>query len=243
MALFYGGSLGNGNTDVYSDIDVRVVVKPEKLKEYILNKAVRPQKWGKILFVEDINPSSIYTVAHYDCFIKVDTFYYKPEDIQPSIWLKNIKIMKDTDELMTRTLGKSMALYYEPTIDEIESWRVKFFAYLHEAYRRVMRKEYYYAINCIDKLRLSVAMGWYMEKGIQPNSFGDWAKYEGERSKLDNWQQTLLSNWDCGRDGLEISDVMKGIVCEFKKVHHSLCKKAGLKEDRAWINKIVEMVY
>ncbi len=243
VALFYGGSLGSGDTDVYSDIDLRVVVKPEKIKDYILNKTVRPQNWGDVLFVENINPLSIFTVAHYDCFIKVDTFYYKPEDIQPSSWLKNIKIMKDSDELMTCILEKSMSLYYEPKIDEIESWRAKFFAYLHEAYRRVMRKEYYYALQCIDKLRLSMAMGWYMDKGIQPNSFGDWAKYEGERSELENWQQALLRGWECGRDEMEISNVMKDIVSEFINLHRSLCKKVDLKEDRTWISKIVRKVF
>ena len=103
----------------------------------------------------------------------MDTFYYKPEDIQPSVWLKNIKIIKDTDGMLADILDKSMALSYEPTIDEFELWRTKFFAYFHEAYRRVMRKEYYYALKCIDGLRLSMATAWYMEVGIQPNTFGD----------------------------------------------------------------------
>lgn len=38
LAFFYGGSLGNENTDIFSDIDLRVVVKPEKINDYISNK-------------------------------------------------------------------------------------------------------------------------------------------------------------------------------------------------------------
>ncbi|MFD2922717.1 aminoglycoside 6-adenylyltransferase [Halobacillus naozhouensis] len=242
LAFFYGGSIGNGNTDLYSDIDLRVVVKPEKIKEYISNKKTRPQKWGNILFFEDTNPLSIYTVVHYDCFVKVDTFYYEPNDIQPSNWLKHIKVIKDTNELMADILNKSRALTYEPTFEEFQFWRRKFFAYLHEAYRRVMREEYYYALNCIDHLRLSMSIAWYMDKGLQPNGFGDWAKYEGERSQLEDWQHSFLKSWECGRNALEITNVMKSIVMEFKSVHRSLCNKLEIKEDSAWVNKIIEMV-
>jgi hypothetical protein len=242
LAFFYGGSIGNENTDLYSHIDLRVVVKPEKIKEYISNKKKRPQNWGNVLYFEDVNPFSIYTVVHYECFIKVDTFYYKPDDIRPSVWLKNIKIIKDKDEMIAGILKKAMALTYEPSFDEFELWRTKFFAYLHEAYRRVMRNEYYYALNCIDSLRLLMATAWYINAGVQPNAFGDWAKYEGERSNLEDWQQTLLESWECGRDTNEIINVMKSIVHEFRKVHSSLCDKLDVEEKPIWVEKIIDMV-
>lgn len=242
LALFYGGSIGNENTDLYSDIDLRVVVKPEKLKAFISNKKTRPKNWGNVLFIEDTNPNGIYTVVHYDCFVKVDTFYYKPGDIHPSTWLKNIKIVKDTNGFMAETLEQSSVLNYEPTIKKFELWRGKFFAYLHEAYRRSMREEYYYALNCIDNLRLSMSMAWYMDKGIQPNALGDWAKYEGERSELDSRQQRLLQKWACGRNQIEIFNVMEQIVYEFENVHRSLCQKLNVNEDANWVRQIVEMV-
>jgi hypothetical protein len=77
-------------------------------------------------------------------------------------------------------------------MEEFELWRTKIFAYFHEAYRRVIRKEYYYDLKCIDSLRLSMATAWYMGAGIKPNTFGDYAKYEGERSKLEAWQLPSL---------------------------------------------------
>jgi hypothetical protein len=67
---------------VNSDIDV----KDEVYEEYRLDKKLRSKNWGKVLFFEDF-PWSTYSIAHYDTFIKVDTFYYKVKDIQPSVCL------------------------------------------------------------------------------------------------------------------------------------------------------------
>lgn len=242
LAFFYGGSIGNENTDVFSDIDLRVVVKPGKIKGYISNKKNRASTWGNVLYFEDLNPHANYTIAHYDCFIKVDVFYYTPDEIHPSVWLQNIKILKDSEEMMANVLKQSMCLTYKPSLDEFENWRSKFFAYLHEAYRRALREEYYYALDCLDKLRLSMVTAWYMDGEVQPNTFGDWAKYEGSRSKLDDEQKLLLESWNCRRDTNEIINVMKDIVHEFKQVHHSLCKKLNSQEDLKRVNRIVNMV-
>lgn len=241
LAIFYGGSIGNRNTDLYSDIDLRIVVKDEMFEEYRLNKRERAKNWGKVLFFEDF-PWATYIVAHYDNFIKVDTFYYRKEDIQPSVWLQNISIVFDTTGFMEEILKKSMNLFFRPTVQEVEIWRTKFFAYVHEAYRRVNRKEMYYALNCLDNLRVSMAMAWYMDKGLQPNAFGDWAKYEGERSELDNWQLALLADWHSSREPNDLMDVLKKIIPEFKKTHKSLCEKVEIEEEPEWVDEIFGMV-
>jgi hypothetical protein len=241
LAVFYGGSLGNKNTDLYSDIDLRILVKDEVFEEYRLNKKQRAKNWGNVLFYEDF-PWATHSIAHYDTFVKVDTFYYKKKDIQPSVWLQNIKIVHDTTGLIEDVLAKSMDLSYEPTVQELEIWRTKFFAYVHEAYRRVMRKEIYYALHCIDNLRLSMATAWYMEAGIQPNTFGDWAKLEGERSKLKDWQLSLLIEWHSNREPNEILNVIRSIVPEFIKIHKSLCEQLMVEENPKWVNEILDMV-
>ncbi|WP_245153888.1 nucleotidyltransferase domain-containing protein [Jeotgalibacillus proteolyticus] len=81
LAVFYGGSIGSGNTDLYSDIDLRVVVEDHVIEEYLLNKKERAKNWGSVLFFEDF-PEAPYTIAHFDTFIKVDAFYYRKEDIR-----------------------------------------------------------------------------------------------------------------------------------------------------------------
>jgi len=241
LGVFYGGSLGNNNTDLYSDIDLRIVVKDDVFEDYRINKNQRAKKWGRVLFFEDF-PYSNYTTAHYDTFIKVDAFYYKTQNMQPSIWLKNIKIIHDTDDLLKNILEKSAKLSYFPSVQEVEIWRTKFLAYVHEIYRRLMRKEIYYALNCLDNLRISIVTGWYMDAGFQPNAFGDWAKIQGNRSKLSKEQLNRLGQWYSSQDSDEIFNVVKKIILEFLNVHNSLCIKLKIKENSKEMEEILNMV-
>ncbi|ERM15956.1 hypothetical protein [Brevibacillus laterosporus] len=87
LSVFYRGSIGNQNTDLYSDIDLRIVVKDEFYEEYLALKKQRANNWGNVLFYED-DPLANYSVVHFSSFIKVDSFYYRAEDMQPSIWLQ-----------------------------------------------------------------------------------------------------------------------------------------------------------
>ncbi|TDB49556.1 aminoglycoside 6-adenylyltransferase [Bacillus sp. CBEL-1] len=242
VGVFYGGSVGNKNTDLYSDVDLRIVVKDEVFEEYRLNKKQRAQNWGKVLFFEDF-PWSTYSIAHYDTFIKVDTFYYKVKDVHPSVWLQNIKIVRDTNSLLKNVLEKSAILSYSPSVEEVEIWRTKFFAYVHEIYRRVMRKEIYYALHCLDNLRLSMVTGWYMDAGFQPNTFGDWAKLEGSRSKLMGWQLSLLEQWYSSRDPDEIFNVVKSLIPEFSRVHKNLCEKLEIEENATLVDEILNIAF
>ncbi|MBD8070646.1 hypothetical protein [Bacillus sp. PS06] len=240
LGVFYGGSLGNKNTDLYSDIDLRIVVRDDVFEEYRLNKKQRATNWGEVLFFEDF-PWATYSIAHYNTFIKIDSFYYKTIDIEPSVWFQNINIVRDTKDFLKDILEKSMKLSYSPTVTEVEIWRAKFFAYVHEAYRRIMRNEIYYALQCLDNLRLSMVTGWYMDAGIQPNTFGDWAKFEGDRSKLVEWQLVLLKRWHSTREPEDIFNVMRSIIPEFLKVHNSLCTKLELDENLNVVEGILSM--
>ncbi|MGD6795373.1 hypothetical protein [Metabacillus indicus] len=241
LAFFYGGSIGNGNTDLYSDIDLRIVVKDALFEQYRQNKKERAKNWGNVLFFEDF-PRSTYSIAHFDTFIKVDSFYYTTKDIVPSVWLNNIKIIKDHQSLLGNVLASSQHLNYEMNIEQFDVWRYKFFAYAHETYRRCKRNEIFYALNCLDWLRWSIAAGWYMDKGYPANNPGDWAKIEGERSKLTERQQELLKGWHSSRDPEQILMVMRTMLPEFVEVHRKLCEKLGVDENPNLISKILELV-
>ncbi|MFV8830106.1 hypothetical protein ACNSTQ_20465, partial [Alkalihalobacterium sp. APHAB7] len=104
------------------------------------------------------------------------------------------------------------------------------------------RNETYYAVQNIDWMRWSIVTGWYMEKGFLPNDPGSWSKYEGERSKLEDWQQTLLISWDCNRDHISIINAYKLMIPEFKRIHSSLSKKLDIDDDPQWVEKIIEEV-
>ncbi|WP_369693627.1 hypothetical protein [Lentibacillus sp. CBA3610] len=206
-----------------------------------MNKKQRARNWGRVLFFEDL-PWTSFSIAHFDTFIKVDTFYYTTKDIQPSIWLQNIKVVHDPAGFVNEVKQQSLNLSYFPSVQEVELWRANFFANFHEAYRRIMREEIYYALHCLDNLRMSMAIAWYMKSEIQPNTFGDWAKIEGKRSELKDWQLSLLAQWHSSRDPNEILNVIKEIVPEFKKVHKYLCEKVEIEEQPQWVEEILKMV-
>jgi hypothetical protein len=243
LAVFYGGSIAKRNDDLYSDLDLRVVVKEEMFEEYRKNKKGRAENWGEVLFYEDF-PRATHSVAHFRSFVKVDTFYYKPKDLQPSIYLKEeVKIVYDPYGIVKDIHKKSQAFNYRLTIEEFEIWRGKFFAHMHEVYRRVMRGEIYYALRSLDMMRWYVATGWDMEKDKLPNEFGIWTKYEGKRAEFEDWQLSLLESWDCDRNPYNIMNVLKSIAPEFKRVHKKLCEKLNIEENSEWVNEIIDMAF
>lgn len=52
LAIYLGGSMAKENCDNYSDIDLHIIVSPEKYSEFVLEKRSRPKKWGEVLYYE-----------------------------------------------------------------------------------------------------------------------------------------------------------------------------------------------
>jgi len=231
-AIFYGGSLGSGHTDIFSDIDLRIVVDGSMVQEYRDKKKQRAHHWGNILFFEGYEHES-FIIAHFDSFIKADIFYYQESQLVPSVWLQDLHIAYDPYNIINDVQLRSKQLQYHFSVEDVEAWRTKHFSFLHEAYRRAARGECYYAMQCMDSLRLSIVAGWYMEMGIQPNSFGDWAKIEGERSPLKQWQLERLQRWDSSGQLDEVINVIIDMRPEFERVNKHLSASVGTsaKED------------
>jgi predicted nucleotidyltransferase len=242
LAVFYGGSMAKGNHDRFSDLDLRIVVKDEVYEEYRKNKKERAKHWGDVLYYEDF-PWAVHTVVHYKTFVKVDAFYYKKENLKPSHYMKEeSQIEYDPYGIVNEVREQSEVLRYEVSPGEFEIWRSKFFAHMHEVYRRVKRGELYYALHSLDMMRWSVAAGWEMANDRQPNAPGEWSKYEGERSPFNKNQQDLLAGWEAGREPEDIYEVMEEIVPEFKRLHSRLCAKLGVNERTEWVDEIVGLV-
>nr|WP_285876967.1 aminoglycoside 6-adenylyltransferase [Fictibacillus phosphorivorans] len=243
LAFFYGGSIAKGDTDLYSDIDLRIVVKDERFEAFRQNKKERAKRWGEVLFFEDF-PWASHTVTHYSDFVKVDSFYYKEADLKPSLYLKKeeTKIMYDPYKMVERIVKVSQSLSYQLTEEDFEIWRGKFFAYMHEVYRGVKRQEFYYALRSLDMLRWSIAAGWDMEADRNPNSMGVWSKYEGKRSVFDRTQLSLLESWHSDLSPVRIMKVVESFTPEFKRLHSCLCNKLSIKEDTEWINEMIKKI-
>ncbi|PAK34179.1 aminoglycoside 6-adenylyltransferase [Peribacillus simplex] len=244
LAIYLGGSLAKGYIDNYSDVDLHTIVTSEKKSDFIKDKKNRAKNWGEVLFYEDFNPFSPVVVTHYDCFVKVDSWYHSPNEIVPSIWLKGLKVLYDPTNIISNVIKESSNLVYKPSSEEVEFWRGKLLAFIHETYRAVMRDEIYYALSNLDRIRWLMVSGWYMEMDEHlDSSYGIWSKLEGKRSKLNQWQLSLLQSWDCCRNSNEIMNKMVSILPEFLRLNKYLSKKVEIEENEDHIKKVIEMAY
>ncbi|MDN7240812.1 hypothetical protein QWY14_03375 [Planococcus sp. N028] len=50
LAVFYGGSIGSNSEDLFSDIDLRIVVDEKDLDEFIAAKRNLAERYGRVLF-------------------------------------------------------------------------------------------------------------------------------------------------------------------------------------------------
>lgn len=241
-AIFIGGSLANNTQDLYSDINLRIVVSEDNYGEILDSKQQLLSEFGEVLFFEDFTPKGIYTIAHYSNFLKVDLFIYTFSRLSPSIWLQGIKVFLDTTGKLQNIVEQSNLITYEVTKDEVDRWRGKIFSYIHETYRRVMREEYYYALSMMNNLRSFIVSGWNMEVGRHSNNPWDWSKIEGSRSHLEPWQLKLLEDWYCGRDQAQILETLGRIISEFTRIHEVLCTKTGLEKNEVRFNRIINLV-
>ncbi|UOQ48576.1 nucleotidyltransferase domain-containing protein [Gracilibacillus caseinilyticus] len=242
LGIVLGGSLAKGNADRYSDIDLHIIVKPDSKPDFIREKRERSKKWGNVLYFEGSDHTPVL-VTHYECFVKIDTFYKEPKELTPSIWLKGLQALYDPHGIISKVLEQSAKLDHRPAKGEVEFWREKIFAFFHETYRAVMRNESYYALANLDKIRWLIVSGWYMEAGYRVDSlYGNWSKLEGGRSNLKEWQLSLLAEWDCSRSSQEIMKTVASILPEFFRLNKQLSRKTGLAEKKEWCEKIVYLV-
>ena len=155
-ALFVSGSIAAGTADAYSDIDFRVVVEPERHEQFLAERATAPANWGDLLFNQS-SPGSIHSVSHFRPFVKVDTFYYRPDHLQPSPWYTlPLRILYDPEQLVRRVIEASQELRFATSGGEVEASIDFGLAALHETFRRVNRGELVYAAKNLDELRLAI---------------------------------------------------------------------------------------
>jgi len=244
LAIYLAGSLAKKNFDYYSDIDLHTIVKPEKRMEFIENKRNRAERWGDVLFHEDANPFGPVVVTHYDCFVKVDSWYHAPEEIAPSLWLKGLEVLYDPSSLISEVIKESSNITYKLLSDEVEFWKGKVLAFAHETYRSVMRAEMYHAQFNLDRMRWLIVSGWYMETDKHFDaSYGSWSKVEGKRSTINKKQLSLLGKWECGRDADEIMKTVVSMVPEILRLNQVLSEKVEIEANEGQFKKILELVY
>ncbi|QHJ69890.1 aminoglycoside 6-adenylyltransferase [Planococcus halotolerans] len=242
LAIYLAGSLAKGNADSYSDIDLHTVVKPEKLEGFIADKFGRAGKWGNVLFYEGIAASPVI-VSHYDCFVKVDSWYHTADDLKPSIWMKGMKILYDPYSILEPIHQLSEEAVYKTTPAEVEFWRTKMLAFIHETYRAAMRGEPYYALANLDSVRWLMAYGWYMEMNRHLDSpYQVWSKIEGSRSHLSEEQLQRLASWEADRDPRSVLTALESISTEFTRLNKTLSERVGMDDNSEVMRRALDLV-
>lgn len=176
---FYGGSIARNDSDIYSDIDLRILIDKNLSKYKILLELIN--LFDDKLIIE--SQTNEFAVLHLKSLLKIDIFIFYPEDLTPNIWLSNIRIIED------RTGFLKYVKYHSKGAVKVTPERItfacsKFLAYLIESHKRQKRNEMYYVDYLINMMANILCHLWYLKSGEEPNSIGDWSKYEGNRSKL-----------------------------------------------------------
>jgi hypothetical protein len=164
--IFLAGSLAAGTADAYSDIDLRVVVAPEKHRWFVEHRRQIPNTWPGFLFNEWL-PRTQHCVSHFRPFNKIDIFYYAADTLKPSPWYTlPITVLHDPDGLVADLIARSAGLSFEVAEDEVDYSISKGLAAAHEAFRRSRRGELFYAQTLLDEFRQHImrADDWLFDR-------------------------------------------------------------------------------
>ncbi|MEW4353680.1 nucleotidyltransferase domain-containing protein [Streptococcus pneumoniae] len=189
--IFLGGSLANQTADAYSDIDFRIVVDDVINPSDVLVHCFK--ELTDCLFMEE--QYAHFAVVHFRQFVKLDLFIYQKKQVQPSLWLKDIAILRDEGDYLQTIKEASQALEFTVEQDQLDEYLSKYYAYLHEWVRRTKRAEKTYALHCLLGMRHILVSLSYLNQSLLPNSLGDWSKYEGQKSHLDAEVASLCSKY------------------------------------------------
>jgi predicted nucleotidyltransferase len=166
LGIFLGGSLAAGTADAYSDIDMRVVVTADSHAAFVARRREIPREWSDFLFNEWV-PGAQHCVSHFKPFGKIDIFYFNADALVPSPWYAlPIKILHDPKGLIADLVNRSKDLRFTVLHNDIDFSISKGLAAVHEAYRRTMREELFYAQTLLDELRHHVmqADDWLFDR-------------------------------------------------------------------------------
>lgn len=153
LGIFLGGSIAAGSADAYSDIDLRVIVKPEWHLHFMEQRREIPKQWPGFLFNEWV-PNAQHCVSHFKPFGKIDIFYHDAAALKPSPWYRlPIKILHDPNGVVADIVKRSKELAFTVGDDDVDFSISKGLAAAHETYRRAMRGELFYAQTLLDELR------------------------------------------------------------------------------------------
>lgn len=80
-AIILKGSIGRGDDDAYSDVDMYLIVAPEKLDAVLERRTEYLSAYGEMVYLEDVNFGLPQKVAIYEDGLHVDLYIALPEQV------------------------------------------------------------------------------------------------------------------------------------------------------------------
>ncbi|RIW27652.1 nucleotidyltransferase domain-containing protein [Bacillus salacetis] len=119
QAVFLKGSMGRGENDEHSDVDLYVLVKEEDEERFLDRRVDHLQAYRKLIFYDDIFIIAPQIIAVYEDMLHVDLFTVTEKNFKEKDYFK---VVYDPDNLMkkyeaTQNLLLSPEEFYELAID------------------------------------------------------------------------------------------------------------------------------
>jgi hypothetical protein len=169
LGLFLAGSMAAGTADSWSDLDLRVVVAPDRHPWFVENRQDFPRAWPGFLFNEWL-PGAQHCVSHFRPFTKIDIFYHPADALRPSPWTTlPIRVLHDPSGLVAALLDRSRVLRFQITDADVDFTISKLLAAAHEATRRAHRGELHYAQTLLDEFRQHIRQADDLLHGRTPD--------------------------------------------------------------------------
>ena len=146
IVCFLSGSFGQRREDPYSDIDVALVFTDAQRRERAWQErqtfvqSVLPYVGVKSFDASHIRP--FFHIALYSNGAKVDYRYETKESLTPTIWDKDIHILKDTDkwaEQFQQQAAQAPLVQKQMTVKQLTDLDNRFWVMFWDVYRQLLR--------------------------------------------------------------------------------------------------------
>ena len=167
IGLVVGGSVAKGRVDLYSDIDLYIVVRDEDFDEVFAERDAAAEKIGKPLFrfIPDHLPfGRHWYIVLYQGAVQLDFKYTRVSEMTPSEVLADYVILKDSASFLADVQSKSQGLL-RPQLDpkRLLALNQKFWIWCWYVFGKIKRGELWTAlagINDIRRLALLPMLHW-----------------------------------------------------------------------------------
>ena len=171
MGLVVGGSLAHGVADLYSDVDLYVVVRDEAFDEVFAYRDALVEAVGSPLFGFDVDPMPGGSTDHivvYEGPVKFDLMYLKESDLEPAPKWIGCVVLKDATGHVGEVVAHSEGLAPpRPTSEELLNLNQEFWIRCWYVFGKIERGELWEALDGLHSIRslaLLPMMDWAAER-------------------------------------------------------------------------------